>query len=116
MDEINNLEEALKKKIRDIRTVSEWAEEMGYSNPKYFARVFRSQYGMGPKEALVRIRINSWIDCILKNPDEKNYCTAREIGLNDEVALNKYIKQYTGKTPTQMKREILDGKVYEDKW
>lgn len=116
MDEINHSKETLKKKIRDIRTVSEWAEEMGYSDPKYFARVFRSKYGMGPKEALVRIRINSWIECIHKFPGEKNYCTAREIGLKDEVALNKYLKQYTGKTPTQLKREILDGKISEDTW
>lgn len=61
MENINNPKEALKKKIRDIRTVCEWAEEMGYSSPKYFARVFRSKYGIGPKEALVRVRINSWI-------------------------------------------------------
>jgi len=116
MEELKNSKEALKKKIRDIRTVSEWADEMGYSSPKYFARVFRSKYGVGPKQALVRIRINSWIECIHKNPDEKNYCTAKEIGLKDEVALNKYIKQYTGKTPTQLKREIIDGDVFIDQW
>lgn len=116
MHEITDSKEALKKKIRDIRTVSEWAEEMGYADPRYFARIFRSKFGIGPKEALVTIRINSWIECISKDPDQKNYCTAQEIGLSDEVALNKYLKQYTGKTPTQLKLEILNGEVSEDKW
>jgi AraC-like DNA-binding protein len=114
MEEIKNSKETLKKKIRDIRTVSEWAEEMGYKDPRYFARVFRAKYGMGPKEALVQIRINSWIECISKDPDQKNYCTAQEIGLSDEVALNKYLKQYTGKTPTQLKREIIDRMISKD--
>ena len=115
MEEIENSKRVLRKKIRDIRTVSEWAEEMGFSDPKYFARVFRAKQGIGAKKTLVKIRINTWINCISKNPDQKNYCTAREIGLKDEVALNKYIKQYTGKTPTQLKREILLGEVIDYK-
>jgi AraC-like DNA-binding protein len=116
MEEIENSKEALRNKIRDIRTVCEWAEEMGYEDPKYFARVFRSKYGVGPKEALVKIRINRWIECILQDPEQKNYSSAREVGLKDEVALNKYLKQYTGKTPTQLKKEIIKGVLTVDKW
>jgi len=115
---MKNLENSLvllEDEIKNIRTVSEWAEMSGFSDPKYFARIFRGKFGIGTKQALVKVRINCWIKCISENPEQKNYCSAQEIGLKDEVALNKYLKQYTGKTPTQLKKEIVDGglSVYE---
>lgn len=103
----------LKNDIQKIRTVSEWAEAMGYANPKYFARIFRREFGLGAKEALVKVRVNCWLDCIARDPEQKNYCTAQLVGLKDEVALNKYIKKYTGKTPTQLKRKVGKSDYFE---
>ncbi|MFY0685024.1 MAG: AraC family transcriptional regulator [Balneola sp.] len=116
MYDIKNAIPLLEKNISSIRTVCEWAETMGYSDPKYFARVFRGEFGTGTKEALVQVRIKSWIEYVRENPKLKNYCTAQEIGLKDEVALNKYLKQYTGKTPTQLKKEIVEGKLSVNEW
>ena len=114
MYDIENAIPLLEKNISNIRTVCEWAESMGFSDPKYFARVFRGAFGIGPKQILVQVRIKNWVDCVSKNPELKNYCTAQEIGLKDEVALNKYLKKYTGKTPTQLKREIINGDLKSD--
>lgn len=116
MYEIEEAIPLLEKNISSIRTVCEWAENMGYSDPKNFARVFRGEFGTGTKEALVKVRIKSWIAYVSKNPDLKNYCTAQKIGLKDEVALNKYLKQYTGKTPTQLKKEIIEGSLSSNDW
>ena len=116
MYDIKNAVPLLEKNISIIRTVCEWAESMVHSDPRYFARVFRGEFGRGTKETLVQVRIKCWIEYVRENPELKNYCTAQEIGLKDEVALNKYLKQYTGKTPTQLKKEILEGKLSADDW
>lgn len=101
----------LRKNIQKIRTVHEWSEQMGYSDPKYFARVFRRETGTGAKNALVKTRLNCLIGCILKHPENKNHWIAKEIGLNDEVVLNKYLKHYVGMTPTEFKQEVLNGGI-----
>lgn len=45
---------------RGIRTVSEWAGEMGYDSPKYFSRNFKRNYGFPPKPKLVELRIEKF--------------------------------------------------------
>ncbi|MEQ8578714.1 MAG: helix-turn-helix domain-containing protein [Balneola sp.] len=111
MEEIENAITVLKPKIREVRTVHEWSMEMGCSDPKYFARLFRRHFGITCKEALIRVRVEKLFDCIQKNPYQKNYCDAQEVGLPDEVALNKYLRTHIGKNPTEFKRGICTGEI-----
>ncbi|MEO9887427.1 MAG: hypothetical protein ABJR05_06370 [Balneola sp.] len=109
---MENLEHALKvlkPEIKNIRTVSEWAVIMGFSDTKYFARLFRRHFGLTCKEALIKVRVETLFDCVKKNPNQKNYCNAKDIGLPDEVALNKYLRKHIGKNPTEFKAEIRQG-------
>ena len=108
---IENALRVLKHKIHKIRTVQEWSEEMGYKDAKYFARLFRRNFGYTCKEGMIKVRVEKFIDCIQKNPNQKNYSCARDMGLPDEIALNKYLRKHVGKNPTQFKSEIVDGTV-----
>ncbi len=111
MENIEKSFEVLRPNIQQIRTVQEWSEEMGCNDPKYFARLFRRNFGYTTKTALIKVRVEKLIDCVKENPEQKNYCCAREIGLPDEIALNKYLRKHTGKNPTQFKEEILSGEL-----
>lgn len=95
-----------KSNISEIHNVQEWALEMGYSSSDYFSRLFRNYFGRLPKTVLIQIRIKKFRECIESDPDQINYALAREIGLPDDVALSRYIKRHTGKTPTDFKNEM----------
>ena len=100
------IKEAVKiaeRKIDEIYTVGEWAEEMQFNSSKHFSRTYRNHFGERPKTRLIKIRINMFLKMIKRNPEIGCYEIAREIGLRDEVALNKFIKRHTGKPPSEWK-------------
>tara|TARA_R110000868_G_scaffold234348_1_gene488054 strand:- start:23 stop:412 length:390 start_codon:yes stop_codon:yes gene_type:complete len=111
MKNLENALRVLKSKIHKIRTVQELSEEMGYKDAKYFTRLFRRNFGYTCKEAMIKVRVEKFIDCIQKNPNQKNYSCAKDMGLPDEIALNKYLRNHMGKNPTQFKAEIVNGTV-----
>tara|TARA_R110002124_G_C8933600_1_gene512198 strand:+ start:986 stop:1267 length:282 start_codon:yes stop_codon:yes gene_type:complete len=84
---------------------------MGYDDPKYFARLIRRNLGFTCKYAMVRVRVEKFIDCIKQDPDQKNYCFAKDIGLLDEISLNKYLRKHVSKNPTQFRAEIREGAI-----
>ncbi|MFA5669689.1 MAG: helix-turn-helix domain-containing protein [Balneolaceae bacterium] len=96
-------EKIARANIKSIRTVSEWAQWMGYENPKYFARVFKKIYSVSPKTRLVQIRIEAFHLLIKGYPDISSYEIGQELGLGDEHDLNKYIKRHTKSPPTKWK-------------
>jgi AraC-like DNA-binding protein len=90
-------------KVGSIYTVQEWAEEMNYNSPKYFSRKVRNHFGERPKSILIRIRIAKFVQMLSNNPNISSYEIAQEIGLRDEIALNKFINRHTGKSPSEWK-------------
>lgn len=89
--------------IGNICTVQEWATEMGYKNTNYFSLKFRNHFGRRPKETLCQLKVRYFFNLINKHPEYSCYEIAVEIGFIDEKALNKFIKQYTGKPPNAWK-------------
>lgn len=89
--------------LKEIRTVTEWAEEMGYKCPKYFSRRFKKHYGVSPKSKLVEIRLEKFHKLINENPKISCFEIGQELGLGGESDLNKYVKNHTGKPPKEWK-------------
>lgn len=83
--------EIARANIKEIRTVNEWAKEMGYNNPKYFSHVFKRNYGSPPKLKLVEIRIAKFFHIIDNNANISCFEIAFKLGIGDEKDLNRYI-------------------------
>lgn len=93
-----------RENLQQIRTVTEWAREMGYDSPKYFSRKFRNVFGVRPKSKFIEIRINKFYALIKEYPEVSCYEIALELGLRDEIALNRFINRHTGKPPTKWRK------------
>jgi len=91
------------KNLKEIRTVTEWAEEMGYESTKYFSRRFKKFYGVSPKPKLVVLRIEKFHEMIMQDPEISCFEIGQELGLGGESDLNKYVKNHTGKPPKEWK-------------
>ncbi len=99
----------LEQNIQNIRSVSEWAYLVGFRSSKSFSRLFRNEFGIRPKAYLDRIRIEEIKNRFLEMPDVKYYCIALEVGLEDEQALYKFVKNHLGISPTELKKHTLES-------
>jgi len=97
----------LEENITSIRTVTEWADKMGYSDRKKFSRAFRTHFGYRPKEAFQETRVKKIQDYFQQFPEEKNYYIAVEFGFADDQGLNKFLKRHTGLTPTELRKRLV---------
>lgn len=100
--------EVARQNLAEILTVGEWAEKMSYSSPKYFSRKFRNHFGIRPKYKLIELRVNRFFEIIKNDPSLSCYEIAFQLGLRDEIALNKFIKRHTGKPPSKWKKGIVN--------
>ena len=94
-----------RENLKEIRTVTEWAERMGYDCPKYFSRRFKKHYGVSPKTKLVEFRIEKFHFLIKENPDMSCFGIGFELGIGDEADLNEYIRYHTKKSPLWWKNQ-----------
>lgn len=104
------MEQALQvaqKNLKEIRTVTEWAEEMGYENPKTFSRKFRNYFGRRPKSKLIKIRVDEFVKLSKRNPNVGCYVIALNLGFKDEIALSKFIKRHTGASPNNWRKNLI---------
>ncbi len=92
----------LKSNLENTARVAEWAELMGYSNPKRFARKFLRHFSVRPQTCLKCIRLESILTS-LRNDNTSNFEIARKYGIPDEIALNKYINYHLHCSPSQVK-------------
>lgn len=90
--------------LKEIRTVTEWAEKMGYCSPNYFSRKFKKYYKVSPKSKLVELRIEKFYQLIKENSEMSCFEIGFELGIGDETDLNKYIKRHTNKPPGKWKK------------
>ncbi len=95
---VNALEIA-RENLKEIRTVTEWAEKMGYDCPKYFSRRFKKYYGVPPKRKLVELRIEKFLELIREDSGISCFEIGLKLGIGDEKDLNEYIRYNTNKCP-----------------
>ena len=93
----------LEQHISTIKTVSEWADKMGYKSERYFSRKIRNYFGKRPKELIVEMKITKIHECISHSPDDMYYSIAKKFGFEDDNAFYKFVKRHTGKSPTELK-------------
>lgn len=121
--QISRAIEELALNLFNTARVDEWAERMGYSCPKKFARNFLRHYAVRPKKVLDYMRLES-ICKQLRAKQTSNFNIARQHGILDEIALNKFINYHLGCSPNELKKmeseevrerldQILDGTVQE---
>lgn len=99
----------LSANLSDTARVSEWAELMGYECPKKFARKFLHYFLVRPQKILEYVRLKS-IANELRNSKRKNFEIARNHGIADEIALNKFVNYHIGCSPRALKK-MSDRKV-----
>lgn len=101
--DIYKANEILEKDLASIRTINDWADEMGYKT-KVFAHHYRKAFGLTCKKEMVRIRLQRARDLIGTRTDLKYYQIADMVGLADEYALNKYFMRHTGNPPSYFRK------------
>lgn len=101
--EIDHSVTLLRANLSNTARVSEWANLMGYSCPKRFARKFLHYYSVRPQKVLEYVRLKS-IARQLHDGDCKNFEIARNHGIADEIALNKFVNYHIGCSPRALKR------------
>lgn len=101
--EINQSVTLLRDNLSNTARVSEWANLMGYSCPKRFARIFLRHYLTRPQKIMESVRIKS-ITRQLREGQWSNFEIARAHGISDEIALNKFVNYHLGCSPTDLKR------------
>ncbi len=92
----------LSSNLSEIARVSEWALLMGYQCPKKFARKFLRHYSCRPQTVLVYVRLKC-ISVELRSKKKSNFEIARQFGIPDEIALNKFINYHLNCSPTDIK-------------
>lgn len=113
--EIDQSLSVLRANLSETARVSEWANLMGYSCPKRFARIFLRHYLARPQKIMESVRLKS-ITRQLREGKWSNFEVARAHGISDEIALNKFVNYHLGCSPTDLKRlssnelsEVLQG-------
>ncbi len=100
---ISRAVDLLEVNLKQVARVTEWAELMGYKNPKYFSRTFLRHHEMKPQKVLELIRLKSIIIQLRKN-NTSNFRIAKRHGIPDEIALNKFTNYHMGCSPTALKK------------
>ncbi|WP_390300908.1 helix-turn-helix domain-containing protein [Gracilimonas halophila] len=101
---MENALQIAQENLKEIRTVTEWAEKMGYNCPKYFSRNFKRLHGTPPKQKLIEFRIEKFHEIVKENPQKSCFEIGFELGVGDEKDLNRYIRKHTGRPPTEWKK------------
>lgn len=91
--------------FRNIKSVEEWADGMGYSR-EYFWRKFYSEFGIPPKEAFIERKKRVLINFLKKNQTCKSMEAAKIIHLADGNSLLQFVKKHFGCRPTDLKVRI----------
>lgn len=99
---ISNSVQVLHANILETASVQQWAQLMGYSCPKKFAREFQLCFHVRPNTYLKYLRLK-YISMDLRENNLSNFEIARKYGVSDEIALNKYINYHLNCSPTKIK-------------
>lgn len=114
----------LKSNLTDVARVFEWADLMGFEDPKRFSEKFLRHYGVRPQKIMELVRLESIIRCLRSEESYSNFKIARLHSLPCEKTLNNFTNYHAGFSPTHLKNmpeeELADlvqslwNKVMED--
>ncbi|MFH5833429.1 hypothetical protein ACG2F4_15895 [Halalkalibaculum sp. DA3122] len=112
----------LEANLMQVARVTEWAQLMGYKNPKKFSRRFLRHYTVRPQPVLEYMRLKSIIKALRKD-GRSNFEIARAHGIPDEKGLNKFTNYHLDCSPTHLKKipekkiqEKLDRIAHQEIW
>lgn len=92
-----------RENLKEIRTVTEWAEKMGYENPKYFSREFRNYFGNRPLRILNLLRSIKSIE-LLKTTDKTVFeISYFKVSIGDEKRFCQFLRYHTGYSPRNIR-------------
>ena len=103
--EIQKANEILSAKLKEILSVQEWAETLGYHDMARFSREYRNHFGERPKEHMVKIRLEKAIGLLRNNPKISCYEVAQSIGKKDEKALHRYFMIHANTPPSAFRQK-----------
>ncbi|NGP89630.1 helix-turn-helix domain-containing protein [Fodinibius halophilus] len=103
----------LKKNLKQITSVQDWARYMGYSR-SYFSTSFSEHFGETPYKCLCRVRYTQLHKATLQYPYKTSRAIAAEIGLKDEQALYKFLKRHYETNFTELREKLLYDKEYNN--
>jgi len=100
----------LRRNLMDVARVFEWADLMGYRDPKKFSERFLRHYGVRPQKIMELVRLESIVRQLRNEEQLPNLVIARRHSLPCEKTLNNFTNYHTGHSPTQLKT-MEDGEV-----
>jgi len=115
---LHNAVEELMANLTEVARVFEWADLMGYEDPKRFSEKFLRYYGVRPQKIMELVRLESIIRYLRSEEGYSNYKVARLHSLPCEKTLNNFTNYHAGYSPTALKhksREEVDS-LMEELW
>jgi two-component system, response regulator YesN len=108
---INKVIETIDKYISNQNLSLHWvANEMLYMNADYLGKLFKKETGEKFSNYITRLRIELAINLIEKENDVKVFEIAEKIGYGENPQyFSQVFKKHTGFTPSEYKRESLQG-------
>jgi len=108
---INKVIETIHKYIGNQNLSLHWvANEMLYMNADYLGKLFKKETGEKFSNYITRLRIELAISLIEKESDVKVFEIAEKIGYGENPQyFSQVFKKHTGFTPSEYKRESLQG-------
>ena len=100
---IHNAVHELKSNLREVARVFEWADLMGYEDPKRFSEKFLRHYGVRPQKIMELVRLESIIRYLRNSEKYSNFRIARMHSLPCEKTLNNFTNYHAGCSPTRLK-------------
>lgn len=93
----------LKNNLSDVARVFEWADLMGYENPKRFSEIFLRHHGVRPQKIMELVRLESIIRDLRNKRSYTNLKIARMHSLPNEKTLNNFTNYHSGHSPTTLR-------------
>src|SRR6056297_2679384 len=115
---LHNAVEELMANLTEVARVFEWADLMGYEDPKRFSEKFLRYYGVRHQKIMELVRLESIIRYLRSAEGYSNYKVARLHSLPCEKTLNNFTNYHAGYSPTALKhksREEVDS-LMEELW
>jgi len=108
----------LKDNLPEVARVNEWAELMGYDNPRTFSDTFLRHFGVRPQKIMELVRLESIIRHLRSRHTTRNLLIARRHSIPDEKTLNNFTNYHLGYSPTAIKNmaESEIREIMEQRW
>lgn len=97
----------LEEQIEHIRNVQAWATAIGTSR-SWLVTTMREVYGRNPKWIIREVRFKKVVNLIKQDPGITGYAAGIDSGLQNDIALSKFLKLHFNIRFSELKRLIHD--------